>query len=214
MRGMMRMGLSQLKLPFLVGLSLAWVSSKELGTISGYVSDPMGLPIANAKIRLSSHGRSLAETATDRDGKYHLADLVAGDFTLRISCDWCETTEVPLHLDPGANMKRTDAMVVEFPDLRLPTLHLRGLVLDADGKPIEDATVGVISPLRSDLAIKTTTDVTGRYNMEIRWLGQFVAYAFKPGLLIDSQTFVPSGPGTQPEIVFRLRPLAQHFRLD
>jgi len=189
----------------------AWATDGESATLKGNVTDLWGSPVPKAKAQLLSGGTVVAEAITDQSGSYYLTDLHPGTFSLRIACDWCDKMEVSIRLEPKEIATRSDAVLIQFPDIPLPTLHMRGVVKDSKGRPVKGATVCLVSPLKPELNARSITDEAGRYDLEIRWLGQFIAYAFKSSFLIESHMFAPSRPGRQPRVNFTLSPLANLY---
>ncbi|HEU4416061.1 MAG TPA: TonB-dependent receptor, partial [Candidatus Angelobacter sp.] len=59
------------------------VCSAAGSTISGTVTDPLGAVVSNAQVQLLHHGKIIASTVTDAEGKYHFAPLPAGRYQVK-----------------------------------------------------------------------------------------------------------------------------------
>src|SRR3981081_1067400 len=63
------------------GLILA---QSDLGTISGFVKDPSGATVANAKVLLHNQTRTQRETTTNESGFYTVTNLPPGLYTISV----------------------------------------------------------------------------------------------------------------------------------
>lgn len=80
------------------------------GTVTGFVRNPSGLPVAGASV--SIHGPSSAKTVTDGKGEFTLANLPAGLYTLDVSSPSYTATSTDVTLLAGGS---ADASVVLQP---------------------------------------------------------------------------------------------------
>ncbi|MFN7919851.1 MAG: carboxypeptidase regulatory-like domain-containing protein [Bryobacteraceae bacterium] len=69
----------------LVTLSVSMAAFAQTGTIQGILTDPQGGVIPNAKVTATDEAKSLVvrETTTSIDGRFRLANLLPGRYTLR-----------------------------------------------------------------------------------------------------------------------------------
>jgi hypothetical protein len=120
---------------------------KGTAVIKGRVfAGDTGKPLRRARISVSApelegEGRNVS---TDGDGRYELADLPAGRYTLRVT----RSGYLPLRygqrrpLEQGTPLQLLDAQVVENVDFTLPRMGLiTGRVTDEVGDPIEGVSV-------------------------------------------------------------------------
>jgi TonB family protein len=69
----------------LVPLAAVRLPAQNTVMFGGTISDPSGLPIANATIVLSNHATNQIQmTTSNREGKYTFVDLPAGEYGLRV----------------------------------------------------------------------------------------------------------------------------------
>ncbi len=63
----------------LLGFSSLGISQ---GTLQGKVTDPLGAPVANAKVSLAQKGSLIRQTRTDRKGNFRFTSLPAGRYSV------------------------------------------------------------------------------------------------------------------------------------
>ncbi len=132
-------------------------------TLSGTVTRVGGGPIVGARAELLSGPGGPRSTLSDAQGRYAFAELLPGEFTLRVSATGLlprnatialrenQTFDVALDVDPG------DGDVPPSDRFRVA-----GVVrAAADGRAVEAATVEVVSGV--GIGQRTESDVEGRY---------------------------------------------------
>jgi hypothetical protein len=100
-----------------VPLAMRDLQLDALGTLRGQVLTPEGAPLVDAKVALSQVQQPVAETATDKDGRFQLSGLRGGTYELRTGST---STWVRLwKYDAAPPAAKTDALVVaERPTIR------------------------------------------------------------------------------------------------
>ena len=137
-------------------------------TLAGRVLDPEGGAVAGARVLLDPDEPTGPETVTDDEGRYRFESVerVAGRLTVLASGFALSMTPVPELVKAGASAGvGTLATVVLEPGVRL-----EGHVVDADGDPVEGATVKRQDWNPSEtpenvrpVATAATTDSDGRF---------------------------------------------------
>ena len=132
------------------------------GTLHGIVRSPDGSPVAGARVfepggRFRGYGIVSETTITDADGRYSMTGLAPGPQHVFACAGNDETLFVSGLPEIEAGVEaRWDAQLAPFPGLKLR-------LLDSDGAPIPDATLGVFRQEgRPMWTAKSTTDVEGR----------------------------------------------------
>ena len=151
----------------------------KASSISGTVTDILSAPLYGIKVTLfiSEAGiwTELNNTTTDGNGRYRLAPLKAGEYTLAFSDPannyfekyWGGTAELP-----GAeviNLAYSER--IENPGIALEgASRITGFVKDSEALPVSDASVklyAVQAPPASPLLLREVkSDASGRYNFE------------------------------------------------
>ena len=81
----MRIFLALITVLVLTPLAAVRLPAQNTIKFGGTISDPSGLPIANATIVLNNHGTNQIQmTTSNRAGKYSFVDLPAGEYELRV----------------------------------------------------------------------------------------------------------------------------------
>lgn len=120
---------------------------EDLGTVSGVVTDAEGIPIEDATVEAGGE-----ETTTDANGAYEF-DVPGGERDLTVSADGfdAETVSIDVLADD-----LIDVDAIELTETEFGTIS--GIVTDAEGNPVEGATVSAADE-------QTTTDADGAYEL-------------------------------------------------
>jgi protocatechuate 3,4-dioxygenase beta subunit len=160
------------------------------GTLTGrVVNQNTGEPIAGARVATQDNGfidnplaqlfgsmlarRTTARTAvTDSTGRFALAQLMPGDYQIRIEHNDFTTSIVP-------NLRVDDSEApVDFGDFPLREGGaVEGVVYDENGSPLNGATVTLANKEAPGLSYTSRTDEEGRYSIEHVAAGQYVIHA-------------------------------------
>lgn len=123
------------------------------------------LPIADVEVKIEGQGKSLSVT-TDRDGKFRASGLPAGSYQVRVSppdglSSYTTESEVKVE-DRGCGQT--------FFHLEIDG-RISGRVLDAEGKPIQDAYIRIYSADAKDqhsgYSNGVSSDEEGRYQLKL-----------------------------------------------
>ena len=145
---------------------------------------------AEVELRFVDSDKKL-KVSTDTSGRYFFGESVTGKFEITVRA-------------PGFRIERADGSVFEGdPKPRnfglivgslndLPGVVINGSV-EMNGKPVNNATVGVINVFNTDVKYTTSTGSNGRYRFEIVDPGQYLIYAFANDTKVDATSlYVPS----------------------
>jgi TonB family protein len=70
----------------LIPLAALRLPAQSAGKFSGIISDPSGMPVANATVILDNHkANGIQMTTSDAEGKYSFAGLPAGEYEVRVT---------------------------------------------------------------------------------------------------------------------------------
>lgn len=125
-----------------------------------------------------------------------LQETFRGPFRVQIAEDYEPGTPLPmvLVLRAADGRRWVEGIDLWLDDFRVPALALTGLVVDADGAPVEGATV-LARPQEGGSAGTTVTDATGQFHLEVPEGGYLVA-AVPPGAALDVAEWTVQGPVT------------------
>ncbi len=116
----------------LLGFSSLGISQ---GTLQGKVTDPLGAPVANAKVSLAQKGSLIRQTRTDRKGNFRFTSLPAGRYSVEAEASgFMPTTNTAVFLKAAGEAQL---------ELRLQIGPLRQqVVVSATGQPMLQSQVG------------------------------------------------------------------------
>jgi hypothetical protein len=141
-----------------------------------------GAPLRRAQVRLTSQDARTAKSATtDTEGRFELADLPAGRYTLTVSKAGYLTLQYGQRrpLERGRPIDLTDAQVLERTDVLLPRGGaVTGRIVDEYGEPLADATV---QALRYQYVGGQRQLVPAGRSAQTDDLGQYRIYGLPPG---------------------------------
>lgn len=144
--------------------------------LDGVVLDPMGQPVAGARVVAIEAGQELAHTSSGPDGSFSFASLPQASFVVRA------TTTAP---DVGA--VRVDLLGERYGFAEVhagPARAVRGVVRDGAGEPIPGAWVHATPSDPPELTIAdccARCDGEGRFVLEHVVFGRVAAVAWAPG---------------------------------
>ena len=161
--------------------------------VEGVVVTPAGVGIARVTVELTAQGQKDAayRTTTDANGKFSVAAVVPGDYSVSYDLDGYgppedEPTETPLHVSPDAN-------VVTLRHELLPMAIVSGRVLDPDGSPVPNVAVEWLNTIFGLTQMTATTDDQGRFRFPRITPGTYIFRA-APDSNIDRYMKVLSKP--------------------
>ncbi|WP_338088186.1 carboxypeptidase-like regulatory domain-containing protein [Nocardia transvalensis] len=115
-----------------------------------------GTAISEAHVSaLDMRGEVLASAITGADGRFGLAELPEGEFTVAVSALGFHPTAVPVRVS-GSGVTPLDVLL-------RPGVRLRGMVHVRDGRPVEDAQVTLADAL-GNVVDTVTTGPDGSYS--------------------------------------------------
>jgi hypothetical protein len=181
--------------------ALACLCCASLGSaldISGrVVADHSEEPLASARVRVVRVGQKLlaADRDTDRDGRFSVQGLPAGDYRLEVSKSNHADTVVQITSDAQATVRLVRLGVIA------------GRVIDANAQPIAGAFVFVRTEAEADAAPlrrvggSAITDAQGQYRVHGLFPGRYVLAASmansqgstRGGAAVHQDTFAISG---------------------
>lgn len=90
----------------LIACSFALYGQADLGSISGFVTDPSGAAVSGAKVTLNSEGTGLQRTTTsDTTGGYLFSSLPTGTYTVGFDQSGFQHSTASATADPGKNTR-------------------------------------------------------------------------------------------------------------
>ncbi len=187
-----------------IRVELDSLGEDPVGAIFGVVKNGEGQPVSGATVRITA-GPTIAEIGTDAEGRYTLAPLVPGLYSLRVTADGYRAAEAGgIRVEAGQE-RRVDFTVRRGEEPRFGTVS--GTVTDADRRPIAGATVTVIAgpTIRSSV-----TDGEGRYRLEELLPGNYALRASKDGYLPQTRE-TPVVAGQNRSVSFLLRTEGSQF---
>jgi len=154
------------------------------GDITGVITDPLGLPVANAGVSLQGSGGSTGwGIRTDANGQY-AARAAPGQYRVQISEGWDPTTGQLVALPNGGNAGYIDPYAMTTPDWNAANLFtvlaagttqanaqlsllptITGTVVDPYGLPVANAQVSLQGQLGGSGWVQT--DVNGQYTANV-----------------------------------------------
>lgn len=162
-----------------MGLLLMFISSSAAasGDLSGVVTDLWGMPLPGATVVLKAPaGAEVGRTKTDADGRYQLKGVEPGQAHLTIEMEGFVKFEREVGVFEGTVVNAGMWVV----PLVSQTVHVRGVVRDAAGKPLPSAAVAVAAALRTDRAEHGTADKRGRFDVVLTKGGWFMVIGSMP----------------------------------
>ncbi|WP_211590400.1 MFS transporter [Microbispora sp. H11081] len=159
-------------------------SGRFVGTVRG--TD--GTPVAEAVVVVTDvRGEVVATSATDAEGGFSFAGIVAGTYTLTVSGAAYRPAAVPVEV-LGSGHTRHDVVL-------LPGARVRGTVRVGDGVPLSDARVTLLDAAGNVVGVATTAE-DGEYAFTDLAGGQYtiVASGYPP----VASTLDLNGRGDEP----------------
>lgn len=136
--------------------------------ISGRVLDPQGKPLSGARIHtrvpVGPSGYRPEEASSDKEGKFVLAGLKAGEEYMLICSNKPHTLAAVLTVPAAA----ADTKKMEVQVRLLPTAALSGRIVDEDNKPVAGATARVYTARTRtmwEVSASALTDVHGKFKV-------------------------------------------------
>jgi hypothetical protein len=148
-----------------VGLVLTGTSNLA-GTVRA-ARDGTRVPGATASLADES-GEIVAVARTGRTGRFQLADLTAGSYTLAVSAPSCHPAAVPVTIAEGS--QTTQDVELAFGG------RLEGTTCTPAGRPVPEARVTVLNAA-GNVTAAATTGSDGRYVLENLSAGEYTVIA-------------------------------------
>ncbi|MGH2759614.1 MAG: carboxypeptidase regulatory-like domain-containing protein, partial [Actinomycetota bacterium] len=152
------------------------------GSVAGVVRDQASdEPIAGATVALVE---TTLSTTTDADGRYSIADVSRGSYTVRASAEDYVTEDVPITVAPGTQ-------TTQNVNLSHQVGRVAGTVRNAtDTQPVEDATIELDG-------VTTTTAADGAYAFEGVRVGTYNLRANAEGFASTERSVTVTADETQ-----------------
>jgi len=171
----------------IAGLALAMGQQESTGTIRGRVLDLFGNPIIGAEVLVSTDRRIDRRLVTDQQGVYEASGLTAGSYSISAALRGFHAAKRTTYLGPG------EQVVVELglqPGRLGPVERetiITGIVRQKDRKPVEDATITIMSAFNQEIRQQINASSAGRFELKVAEPGQYVIYVYKPGLAVAAK---------------------------
>jgi hypothetical protein len=172
------------------------------GRLAGRMVDAAARPVAGLTVNLFTTNLAQRRVAlTDRDGRYEIAGLPPGKFVVGVASAVQSRTGKPARVYfPGqvsasaaTRVALGEGQRIELPDFRLPAavkyVAVQGFVLDADGRPAENAQVYLKGASEGDRIVgePVTVDFVGRFAVAALAGAEYVMFAERRrGSRVDS----------------------------
>ena len=152
------------------------------GSLSGMVTDLMGIALPHAKVRVTqtSDRRNNFETKTDDQGKFHLANLPSGRYQVSVTRqDSASTKQQAVTVPRGRTVEMEIRFSAGCDDVA------EGTATDEDKAEVIKATLAEVASSRSDLIEQTQREkgaVLSTQNIQRDWVREL------PGLSVQLLT--------------------------
>ena len=180
-------------------------------TCAGKVVDVDGKPIENARVYLtfwsSGHGSSMAhqEKTTDADGYYEIK-AVPRHYRYSVNAGAEGYGQDYVHISPE---DARDRFMVETISLATADLSISGIVVDSEGKPVDNAQVSCQG--RGQPHRRTQTDENGQFTLESVCAGKITISSYKSvGEYLYGRTETEGGAGDV-RVVISQRPTSTRY---
>lgn len=151
-----------------------------------------GTPLRRAYVRVSaSELRITRVVSTDADGRYEVADLPAGRFSLTVMRNGYVSLQFGQQrpFEPGRPLELADGQLIERVDFALPRGSvISGRVTDELGEPMAGVRMQAMRYryLPSGVRQLVPANLGGRFNMVTNDLGEFRVFGLMPGTYVLS----------------------------
>jgi hypothetical protein len=147
--------------------------------IAGQVVDPQGEPVAGARVRAYFDPREEADTLSRRDGRFEVEGLSRRPYVVFAESDQAGSSDA-IVLDLSAGSISGTRLVLQ------PRRRLTGVLLAAHGQPVAGAELRFIPAGRPSGPIAATTDLSGRFAVQVPASDRVVATVLAPSQLLWS----------------------------
>lgn len=175
-------------------------------SLHGQIVDLFGHPIRKTLIQVELGEKAKIFTIhTDDQGFYEVEGLPEGKHEFTFFSRGVVTERVTAVLKNGGKTRVDIGFIAGYLSEPLPT-EVYGLVLEEQGKSVENATVVLRSAFNRKLVLSANTDGQGRYKASAKYPGQYVVYAYKAGFKVaaNSVTITASLPRNPVKMDFTL----------
>ncbi len=167
-------------------------AARTVGTVSGTVTAPPNVPVANAQVSISGPGIVTYSVTTDANGAFSAA-LAAGTYTLTASAQGDATASAPVSVPINGNVTQNIALGAATP------APLTGVVRAAGTNWPMPAVVSV-----EGTSLRALTNPVGAYTLSLP-PGTYALRAEALGYEVARQTVTVAGAATQ-DFTLPLRP--------
>lgn len=178
-------------------LDLGTVVLDSAVQLIGRVVDPEGVPLAGVRLRTVSRSErwgpprtGLSDSVTDAEGRFALRDFRSGESVSIF-------TEHPGYAD--SRLSNVEVPAPEPLEIVLqPAARIRGIVLDPQGRPVENAQIRADRTAQSwgfGRPSTNRTDSEGRFTVSDVEPGEITVMAWAEGYLRDAMVHLDVAPG-------------------
>lgn len=194
-------------------------SQSEFVEIKGVIVNFLGIPIADASVKLksvellypSSKGeppKIEKETKSDKNGVYSFTNLLEGSYEVTLARHFDisvqETKRTPI-ITAGKTYSLDFGM--EFGSIvPCPRFIVNGTVTDQKNKGIEGAKISVINVFDHDTILTAQTNAKGGYSIGLCDPGQYIVFSNTPNYESQSVSLIFVPEETFKKVNFILRP--------
>jgi len=176
-------------------------NSQALATVHGTIYETgFGTVVEGARVILEKGSLQVPAAFSDKNGRYVIEEVPAGDFTVTVECAGFSRHASELTVDTRPIELNVGIEVGRIADYT--TFNIRGGASTSDGTPLPGVAITVLAAFDKSVVLDTKTGSEGQYRITIPRAGQYVVYAAKPGFK-PAVELVTSG-GEESRADFRL----------
>jgi hypothetical protein len=187
----MKLGTLILGLSLVGGLATIVAVQRTLGatSIQGRILDPFGIPVPKARVEVTILDRTPLQTFTDEQGYYRINDVPIGTVTVVAISLGFMLEKATVEVRQSGELQLDFGLAAGYGHDPIP-IEVSGIVRQKDASPLEDATVTVANAFNKRLTTSVQTDKNGSYTVQIRYPGQYLVHASKPGFIVSATAVV------------------------
>lgn len=171
------------------------VAGEQRGSamLQGRVTDSQGCVVPGATVTVTNTEGNTSTGVTNTRGEYRIEGLQPGKVTTSVRMAGFVTANREWFVYRGQNLWDTGLIVGRLADGR--QLRISGVVRDANGHGIANATVTVLSAFGNEIVEQLRSNADGRYVFVTQDAGPYVVTAAAPGFDVQSRVASPSERG-------------------